>query len=67
MAEALQRGNEVHASNLEISKQKRLKRTILAGRKFVFKSKKKGRCEFIDKGFSTLKAQMKKTMMMMMN
>ena len=62
MAAALQSGNKVHANNLE---KNSLKRTLLAGRKAMFKSKKKGSSGFADNGFSTLMTQMKKKMMTM--
>ena len=41
-------------TTLKRSKQNSLKRTVLAGRKLMFKSKKKESSGFADKGFSTL-------------
>ena len=52
-------------TTLKRSKHNSLKRTLLAGRKPMFKSKKKGSSGFADKGFSTLMTQMKKKMMTM--
>ena len=41
-------------TTLKSRKQNSLKRTLLAGRKPIFKSKKKGSSGCADKGFSTL-------------
>ena len=61
MVEALKRGNEIRAKNLE---KKQLSNSALIGRKLVYKSKRKGSSGFANRGFNTL---MVLTMMTLMN
>jgi len=67
MTEALRRGNEVHASNLENEQTEDAKENRTSWKKARVQEQEERKIGFVDKGFSTLMARMKKMMMIMMN